>query len=174
LQYLIIFGKLSFERRKKMKKIYIVTHASVKEDLPDPELTKEGKEQIKKLKSYLPPEIDYVVVGKGKRHKESYKILLGDRKPDLVSRFAGVPEVLSSDQQEMIFPDGRKISIQDYRKNYYPELYEGATDLLKRLLKMEGENALIVGGRIVPIVAGINPESGRLYILEKGKVVLEK
>lgn len=160
-----------------MKKVYIVTHGKAVKDKPDPQLTIEGKKQMKKLKEFLANEkFDYIVSGVGKRHRQAFEIILGKkRKPNLYSEFIGVPESISVDLKTMIFPDGKKMSIEEYVKTRYQKLSKGILALLKRIFEKKGENALIIGGRIVPLATGIeikNVESGVLYIFnEKRKLI---
>lgn len=137
-----------------MKKIILVTHGEVEQDLPDPCLTKKGKEQMKKLRFQLPKNLDYVISGIGRRHKEACRILIG-RKADFETEVVGVSETLSSDGKNMIFPDGKKIYVEEYAKTRYKDSLQKILPFLKQILKRPDENILIVGGRITAIGAGI-------------------
>jgi len=152
-----------------MKRIYIVTHGET-EDKPDPSLTIKGKRQMTKLKGFLEgKEFDLIISGVGKRHKEAYEIIVGqERKPDIESEPIGVPETLSADKKELIFPDGRRIPVKEYAKTRYPELQKELASLLDDVFEKAGEDALIIGGRIAVILFGVeNPISGAVYIFDE-------
>jgi len=163
-----------------MKKVYIITHGVAVKNLPDPPLTIEGKKQMKKLKKLLSNEhFDLIASGIGKRHRQAFEIILSrKRKPNLHSEFIGVPESISANFKTMIFPNGKRMSIEEYVKTRYQKLSKGISVLLKRIFEKKGENALIIGGRIVPLAAGVeikNVKSGVLYIFnEKGKLISHK
>jgi len=157
-----------------MKKIYIVTHGIAEENKPDPPLSEKGKEQMERLKEFLPPKFNLTVSGAGIRHQKSFGILLG-KKPNRKSASMGVPEVLSANRKEMIFPDGKKVSIKEYAKTRLPLLLKEASSFLKEeIFKKEGEEALIVGGRIAVIALGVrNAKSGVLYIFDENQKLIE-
>ena len=158
-----------------MKKVYIVTHGAYQENKPDPPLTPEGVEQMKSLKEFLPEKIDFVVSGIGKRHQQAFKILLGPRVPDLKSEPVGVRESLSPDQKELIFSNGKKVPIKEYMKTRYAQLQKSISSFLREeVFEKEGENALIVGGRIAVMALGIQDvKSGVLYIFDKNQKLIK-
>lgn len=152
-----------------MERIYVVTHGEA-EDKLDPSLTIKGKQQMTKLREFLKgKEFDLIVSGVGKRHKEAYEIIVGqERKPDIESEPIGVPETLSADKKELIFPDGRRVPVKEYVRTRYQELQKGLASLLDNVFEKAGENALIIGGRIAVIPLGVeSPISGAAYIFDK-------
>jgi broad specificity phosphatase PhoE len=140
---------------KGMKKIILVTHGEAEQDKPDSKLTKEGRRQMKELKPLVAGKFNYVISGIGRRHKESCKIIAG-RKADFQSEIAGVSETISSDGTNMIFPDGTRISIDEYEKTRYKEIIKRTPLFIKKILKSEQikGDILVVGGRIMAIGAG--------------------
>lgn len=155
-----------------MKTVYIVTHGEA-EDKPDPSLTIEGKRQMRELKKLLKgKKFDLIVSGVGKRHRETYEIIVGrKRKPDIESELVGVPETISADKKELIFPDGKRVPVEEYARTRYQELLKGLVPLLNDVFEKEGENALMIGGRITVIPLGVkNPISGVIYIFDRNLV----
>ena len=154
-----------------MKKLYVLTHGTAEADKPNPSLTKEAELQMEEIRNIIGKEkFDLVIVGVGKRHKQTFEFLFADvEKPEIEeSELVGVPETLSSDKKELIFPDNRRMTVEEYAKNVYPKLQQNLSLFVKKLLKRKGENALIVGGRIVPHTLGVKePTSGALYIFDK-------
>lgn len=153
-----------------MKRLYVVTHGFAEMDKPEPSLTIEGKEQLAKIKKTISKiNFDLIVVGTGKRHKESFEFLFGRyKKPDVESELVGVSETLGLDKKTMIFPKGRKMPVEEYAKTVYPNLQRNLSSLIKNILKRRGKNALIIGGRIVPHTLGVKePTSGTLYVFDK-------
>jgi len=152
-----------------MKMVYIVTHGEA-EDKPNPSLTIKGKQQMTKLKGFLEgKKFDLIISGAGKRHKEAYNIIVGqERRPDIESEPIGVPETLSADKKELIFPDGRRIPVKEYTRTRYQELQKGLVSLLNDVFEKAGENALIIGGRIAVIPLGVeNLISGAVYVFNE-------
>jgi broad specificity phosphatase PhoE len=152
-----------------MKKVYIVTHGEV-ENKPDPSLAAKGKRQMKKVKNFLKgKKFDLTISGIGKRHKESFKIIVGlKRKPDIECEAVGVRERVSVDKKELVFPDGKRVPVEEYAKTRYKELLKRLTPLLNKVFEKEGSSALIVGGRIVVIPLGVkDPISGVIYIFDR-------
>lgn len=141
-----------------MKKIILVTHGEAQRDLPDPGLTEAGKKQMEELRIWLLKEFnefDLVIVGTGKRHKETCQIIFGDRIPDIVSEIVGVPDVLSLDEKYMILASGKKILVEEYVETRYKKIKQRIPPFLKQIFEREEKKILIVGGRIVAIGAGM-------------------
>lgn len=154
-----------------MKTIYIVTHGEA-EDKLDPSLTVKGKRQMRELREFLKGrKFDFIISGVGRRHKAAYEIIVGrKRKPDIESELVGVPETISADKKELIFPDGRRVPVKEYARTRYQELLKGLTPLLNDVFEKEGENALIIGGRIAVIPLRVkDPISGFIYIFDRNK-----
>jgi len=155
-----------------MKRLYVVTHGTAEADKSNPSLTNEVEEQMTEIRDIIGKEIfDLIVVGVGKRHRQTLDFLLlklEKPEPEIEeSEFVGVPETQSSDKKTMIFPDGKRMPIEEYAKTIYPKKQKELSLFIKNILKRKGENALIVGGRIVPHTLGEEPTSGALYIFDK-------
>jgi len=154
-----------------MKRLYVVTHGEAEADKPDPSLTSEAELQMREIRDIIEREkFDLVIVGVGEKHRQTFEFLFSEiGKPEIEeSELVGVPETLSSDKKTLIFPDGKRMSVEEYGETIYPELQKKLYLLIKKILKRKGENALIVGGRIVPLTLGIKePTSGSLYVFDK-------
>lgn len=166
-----------------MKKIILVTHGKAQRNLPDPGLTEAGKKQMEELRIRLLKEFnefDLVIVGLGKRHKEACQIILGARRPDIVSEIVGVPDALSSNEEHMILADGEKIPVEKYIETRYKEIKKRIKPFLEQLFGRTEKNILIVGGRIVAIGAGTSHKkvkSAHIYhmtLTSSGKIRTEE
>jgi broad specificity phosphatase PhoE len=153
-----------------MERLYVVTHGTAKVNTPDPSLTNEAEIEMAEIRNIIGKEkFDLVVVGVGKRHKQTFEFLFSEgEKPEIEeSDLVGVLETISSDKKTMVFPDGKKMPAEEYGKTVYPKKQKELSLLIKKILKRKGENVLIVGGRIVPHTLGEEPTSGALYIFDK-------
>ena len=107
-----------------MKRLYVVTHGEAEADKSNPSLTPEVEVQMAEIRNIIGKEkFDLVVVGVGKRHKQTFKFLFSEReKPEIEeSELVGVLETQSSDKKTMIFPDGKRMSVEEYGKTVYPK-----------------------------------------------------
>lgn len=154
-----------------MKKLFVVTHGKAEADKPDPSLTNEAELQMSEIRNIIAKEkFALVIVGVGRRHQQTFELLFSEvRKPEIEeSELVGVPETLSSDKKTLIFPDGRRMTVEEYARNIYPRLQRETSSLIKKLIKRKGANALVIGGRIVPHVLGVKePTSGTLYVFNR-------
>jgi len=119
---------------------------------------------------------DLVIVGIGKRHKQTFEFLFSEnKKPEIEeSGLVGVPETLSLNKKTLIFPDGKRMPVEEYAKTIYPELQKKLSLFIKNLLKRKEENVLIVGGRIVPHTLGEEATSGSLYVFDEKLKLINK
>ena len=148
------------------KFIYLVTHGA-KEERPNPGMTEEGKEQVRRLLPKLleilpngPTEIHY---GTGKRQREVVKCLDFSPNDAFVSDVWGSPASLIKikGKKFIVLADGSMVAWEKYKTGAHI-----GGPVIKAAIENLPNNSIICSGRPVLVRLGILPEkcqSGAIY-----------
>ena len=153
---------------KVVKTIYLVTHGEKTND-PNPGMTEEGKEQVRrllpKIQKFMPEGPVETHCGTGKRQKEVVECLDYSFANTKVSDIWGGPSTLvkTDGGKTILLADGTLVQWINFKTSEHI-----GGDVIQTAIRNLPHNSIICSGRPVLVRLGLRPEdcqSGALYAL---------